>query len=160
MSAFAIWALCLTIVAVIYFAVLIALDLFSKPKDTKEKAEEFNNIGDVDSEEATAIEEDEMEPDNVPTLDNQFLANNEVPTGIDVPHFITGGNDHDSDHDSDHNGDTLGPSEMYNKLKDIQENNLESVYPEYQELLDSTSFMSEMTLPEERTKIQKEAMIC
>ena len=63
MSGFVIFALVLTFVYVVYFAVMITLDLYGK-KDEKKSEEETYDVGDMTNEEqSVAIEESNDNPD-------------------------------------------------------------------------------------------------
>ena len=63
MSGFVIFALVLTFVYVVYFAVMITLDLYGK-KDEKKSEEETYDVGDMTNEEQpVAIEESNDNPD-------------------------------------------------------------------------------------------------
>ena len=59
MSAFWIFAIVLTIAYIIYYAVMICIDLYGKPKESKGSEEEVFDIGDMEIEESKVVEETE-----------------------------------------------------------------------------------------------------
>ena len=80
MSGFVIFALVLTFVYVVYFAVMITLDLHGK-KDEKKSEEETYDVGDMTNEEQpVAIEESGFESDSSIRAENDFSNDKKVST--------------------------------------------------------------------------------
>ena len=80
MSGFVIFALVLTFVYVVYFAVMITLDLHGK-KDEKKSEEETYDVGDMTNEEQpVAIEESGFESDSSISAENDFINDKKVST--------------------------------------------------------------------------------
>lgn len=137
MSAFWIFAVCVTAAYVVYYTVMICIDLYSKPKDQAHANEEVFEIDETPSEESKAVEE----------TDGGFRVASDVPSGWEETNIHPdsteekpGGNDDDVKLDA-----TGAPMTPAQQKIEATVNDMEEIEPEMSGALMDKEFFSAMT---------------
>ena len=152
MSAFGIYFLVLTSALIIYYAVIIVMDLLKKGKKGKSDEEEIE----VDNEDeqksvvetaegfdvsSGALSVDEEYPDEgggISDDEDEFISEEELPVDVDEKDY-----EDDQSPSGDGGGEGLSGENADDTLADIQQQmdeSLEDADPQYQEVMDSISF--------------------
>ena len=143
MSAFGIWAIILTGIYIIYYPVVICLDLFGKQGQRKDGEEVFDTgAGEGDG----SVDADEETPTNVYETENGYRVGDELagdeeeesPQVVEdpAPAPLTPEQQRDAEF-----------KDMNERIKETLENKAQVVIPEYQQTLDADSFLMAMSQP-------------
>ena len=155
MSAFSIWAIILTGIYIIYYPVVICLDLFKKKGQEKDGVEVFNTNGDA------VVEEEDEHPTDVVETENGYRVG--VATGDNEENNVSD----DTPEEEEQPQPILTPEQQkeaeIDALKDRLDDALikqgEVIIPSFQQTLDSEALALMMNIPLEKKSHIKRTQI-
>ena len=162
MSAFGIYFLVLTTALILYYIIVIGMDLFKKSKKGRSDVDEIE-VDDED-EQKSVVETDEgfdvssgmlpeetdaASPENedftITDEEDNYVTDDEVATLVNEEDYTIGGGDDDEEpHDFP---DSFGEDEIIADIRQQMDETLDDGNMEYQEVMDSTSFEVMMEQP-------------